>query len=55
MSKKDTEQEERDLRGWLADELPMNAQIGNTTKGEIIQKLKQIIEENSKLTYKIEE
>jgi hypothetical protein len=55
MSKKDTEQEERDLRGWLADELPLTAQIGNTTKGEIIQKLKQIIEDNSKTTYQIEE
>jgi len=45
---KDTEQEERDLRGWLADELPMNTQIGNSTKQEIIDKLKQTIEDNER-------
>ena len=39
------EEEKRDLRGWLADEQPLNTKIGHRTKGEIIEKLKQTIED----------
>lgn len=33
------------LNGWLECDMPLNTQIGNITKGEIIEKLKQTIED----------
>lgn len=48
MANTDTEEEEICLYGWENDPLPLDAMIGNRTKGEIMKELQSIIELNKK-------